>query len=238
MKQFWGIGKVFTLIIFVFALILVGLWLWVKLEGPYLLPIRHVRIQGTTEAAQQAHIKKALLPLVTVGFLAVNTSAIQQRLLHFPWIATANVKRVWPDTLSIGITEQTAIATWNGKQLLNAKGDIFVPLHQAAMQNLPLITGPEGLNTLALTTLLDFDRALNSIGLTITELHLSLRRAWRITLSNGIQLHLGRIDMMQRLTRFIKIYPAVFAAKANQVDYVDLRYSNGFAVHWKPEPLA
>jgi cell division protein FtsQ len=44
-------------------------------------------------------------------------------------------------------------------------------------------------------------------------------------------LELGREDVQQRLTRFVEAYPYSLAAIQSRVKYVDLRYSNGFAVN-------
>ena len=39
--------------------------------------------------------------------------------------------------------------------------------------------------------------------------------------------------MSQRLDRFFDALDRVIAAEAERVDYVDMRYTNGFAIGWK-----
>ena len=68
--------------------------------------------------------------------------------------------------------------------------------------------------------------------LSITELSLSERYAWGLKLSNGIRLQLGRTEFMDRLQRFIDVYPLLQKSK-KAVEYVDLRYDTGLAVGWK-----
>ena len=64
----------------------------------------------------------------------------------------------------------------------------------------------------------------------IAQISLSPRFAWQLRLDNGMQLELGREQMQQRLVRFVAVYPYSLATMAHRVNYVDLRYRNGFAV--------
>ena len=48
-----------------------------------------------------------------------------------------------------------------------------------------------------------------------------------------MQLELGRVNTWQRLQRFVHAYQAVFAGHMDQLQRVDLRYSNGFSVSWQ-----
>ena len=45
-------------------------------------------------------------------------------------------------------------------------------------------------------------------------------------------VRLGRQDVERRLERFIAIASPVVAARAGEINYVDLRYSNGFSIGW------
>ncbi len=51
--------------------------------------------------------------------------------------------------------------------------------------------------------------------------------------SNGIEVKQGRENLMQRLRRFVDIYPRVLSERSSEVATVDLRYISGFAVRWK-----
>jgi len=52
-------------------------------------------------------------------------------------------------------------------------------------------------------------------------------------LDSRLELALGRTDKDRRLQRFIKVFPVLFAGKVENLMRVDLRYSNGFAAHWR-----
>ena len=53
-----------------------------------------------------------------------------------------------------------------------------------------------------------------------------------MTLSNGVEVRLGRRDVDARSTLFVDVVADVIAARAGDIDYVDMRYSNGFTIGW------
>jgi cell division protein FtsQ len=44
---------------------------------------------------------------------------------------------------------------------------------------------------------------------------------------------LGRRDVDERIDRFIHTASQVIAHRLTEVNYVDMRYSNGFAIGWR-----
>lgn len=73
---------------------------------------------------------------------------------------------------------------------------------------------------------------LATTAMNIEELSLSERFAWQVQLENGIELNLGRKEFIDRLQRFIDVYP-LLAQQEKTVKYIDLRYDTGVAVGWE-----
>jgi cell division protein FtsQ len=65
----------------------------------------------------------------------------------------------------------------------------------------------------------------------VVQISLSPRRAWQLRLNTGMVLELGREQAQERLARFVAVYPYSLASVQRTVNYVDLRYRNGFAVY-------
>ena len=76
-------------------------------------------------------------------------------------------------------------------------------------------------------------RALAPLGLQVARLELDDRRAWHLQLDGGVRLELGRVESWRRLQRFVQAYNGLFAQRLEELQRVDLRYSNGFSVHWQ-----
>ena len=111
-------GKAKPLLITVILLALVFIlaaWVWLKSEGPYVMPVKWVRVKGAEMPAQQQAVRNALLPLVKQGFLSLSITSIKQRLLDIPWIANATVQRVWPDTLIVDLQGKIPVAKSNNE---------------------------------------------------------------------------------------------------------------------------
>ena len=98
---------------------------------------------------------------------------------------------------------------------------------------LPLLEGPDGSEHQVAQLYLDTSAQLAPIGLRLTRVSLDARGAWELALSNNVTVRLGRQDVYHRLNRFVHAASPVIAARSNDVAYVDMRYSNGFAVGWK-----
>ena len=67
----------------------------------------------------------------------------------------------------------------------------------------------------------------------IAALRLDERGAWEMDLDSGVTVRLGRRDVEERIERFIRTASQVIAHRLAEVNYVDMRYSNGFAIGWR-----
>ncbi len=207
------------------------------LANPMTLPVTAVRVVGPLAHLEPAAIEQAVTPAATGGFLQVDVHNVRQAATTLPWVADAQVRRLWPGTLRITITEQEPEARWTPQDqpmgLVNKQGKVFYPDVATFPQDLPEVGGPEGSALDMLNHLNQLNRLFAPLGLKVHSLQLDPRRAWTVGLSNGIRLLLGRTDLDNRLERFLRIYPSALAAQAERILRIDLRYSNGFAVGWK-----
>lgn len=203
------------------------------LRDPYAWPIREVEIEGELRHLRHEQIVAATRDMLRHGFFGVEVAAVQQRLAGLPWVAEAAVRRVWPDGMQLRIREQVPVARWGEDGLLNARGELFQPDNVAEFAALPRLAGPISLRERVIRRYIEFRQALQQIGRHPAAIELDARRAWRVELDNGMQIRLGRQEEARRMALFIDIYPRVFAAAPQPARSVDMRYSNGFAVHWE-----
>jgi len=74
--------------------------------------------------------------------------------------------------------------------------------------------------------------------LALESLAMDERGAWRLVLGGGQEIRLGRREIDERLYRFFDVVAPALIAVLPRVEYVDLRYTNGFAVGWRDGPPA
>ncbi len=200
-------------------------------------PLRTLRVESAFERVSRDEILSVVQPHAAAGFFGADMAGIRRELLALPWVRAASVRRVWPDTLQVTLIEEHAVARWDEGGLVNGEGEVFHP-PRAEGEGLPLLAGPESSAPQVVAFHRQAQSRLDPLGLRITALTMDARRSWEMTLSNGIRLTLGSKDAERQIARFVEFYPRVLAARAAEIERIDLRYSNGFAVRWQASARA
>lgn len=206
--------------------------LWFAVRGVLDRPIQHAEISGKFAQVSRVQIEQVLEPFARKGFLSIDLDKVKQALHTLPWIDHVRVERDWPDGIRVFVVEQSAVARWGEKGLLNTRGELFLPDAHDARSDLPQLNGPEGTESEVAKLYLETYPRLLTVGLSLSRVTLDERGAWSLQLRNGIEVRLGREDVAARLERFIRAASPVIATRVGDVAYVDMRYSNGFAIGW------
>ena len=204
---------------------------WMK--DPDRWPVRHVQVDGNFRHLQAGVLQQQIEPVAAGGFFVLNVSEIQQRLQSMPWVDQVSVRRVWPDRLDVEVREQQPVAYWGDSAFVNARAQVFAPEVVTGSQNLPRLDGPEGHTARVLAMYHRLRALVAPLQLEVASLQLDARRAWRMHLSNGLVLEIGRGETVQRVARFVRVYPAILASGNGRLISADLRYGHGFAAHWQ-----
>lgn len=237
-NQFGGL-TVSAIKFLVFGLLLaVVSWLgWQRLHTQDAVnkPIRYVRVEGVFQYTNKDTLKQVLAPELKRGFYHADMQAIHQAISGLPLVESVDVKRVWPDAVTIKITEQKPIVRWGNNALLNNQGEILMPEKIDDFKNLPLITGPQGQEKKLLEIMKGVYIVLKDKSLMLAEFHVNERRSWRLKLSNGLEMQLGAKAPLENMQRFLKTMDFLGEEQLAMIASVDTRYPNGYAVTWKPE---
>ena len=224
-RKLSGVIQGLTVLIVLFSVIY-------YLLRPDTLPIRQIGIHGQFMHLSSDDLHSIVVDKVRGGFLNLNVDSIRNALIAEPWISDVSVKRIWPDKINVIIVEQTAMAKWRDDSLLNRAGQIFSPHPDTFPFDLPELNGPIGLEKTVLDKFIKMSDVLAPLDHRIVELLLSERRSWKLRLDNDLALVLGRTGVDERLTRFVELMPFGLMDRLAEVEYIDLRYPNGFSVKW------
>jgi len=195
-------------------------------------PIRSIEINGPFQRVSALQIEEAIAAELEDGFVSADLSGIQQRIVRLQWIDQATVARRWPSQLRITVTEQVPAAIWGERGLLNVRGELFVTDARHIPAELPRLSGPENSSADVAKRYLDIRERLIPVGLDLRRVHLDPRGAWDMTLHNGVEVRLGRRDVDARTELFLDIVADIITGRAADIEYVDMRYSNGFTIGW------
>ncbi|HMN45007.1 MAG TPA: cell division protein FtsQ/DivIB [Povalibacter sp.] len=197
-------------------------------------PIAKVDVAGQFQRVAPVQIDEAVAPFRGAGFLSVDLERLQASLEAIAWVDRARVERRWPRSVRVVITEHVAAARWGEDGLMNTRGELFLKHSRHIPPELPQLIGPEGTEEEVAHLYLESYPRLLAVGMRLAKVELDPRGAWELTLSNGVQVRLGRQDVHERLERFLRVASPLVATRSTEVGYVDLRYSNGFSVGWNP----
>ena len=196
-------------------------------------PVRVISMDGAFQRVSPGQIEKALAPYARAGFMSADLDDIQRAVESLPWVEHARIQRRWPNSLHVTVIEQTAAARWGESGLLNTRGELFVRQATHVPAELPHLSGPEGSESQVAQRYLAVQGRMLEAGMRIAALRLDARGAWEMDLDSGVVVRLGRRDVDDRIERFIHTASQVISHRLNEITYVDMRYSNGFAIGWR-----
>lgn len=210
------------------AVLLIGMLLFIN------QPIEHIQVDGRFQHLTALDVENAVrVQLHGAGLISVRLNAVQRGIRALPWVESASVQRSWPHGLTVRVSEQQAVARWNERDLVNAHGTLFFSNARFVAPELPQLAGPSGTEAEVVARYLALQGRIAEAGMRLVALRRDARGAWEAQLDNGVSVRLGRKQVDERSARFVAVALRMLAQRAVDIAYVDMRYSNGFAIGWR-----
>ena len=216
-------------------------------------PVRQVEVTGRFLRVSPTQVEQAVLAFcksaenADAGFISLDLDRLQKVVASIDWVDRVRIERRWPSGVRLTVTEQIPGARWGERGLLNARGELFLQDARYLPPELPQLNGPDGTEGQVARLYLDTYPRLAAVGLRLARVSLDPRGAWELSVTTtqgtaantgGVVIRLGRQDVAERLERFLDAASPLIATRAGEMSYVDMRYSNGFAVGWTNTSLA
>lgn len=170
------------------------------------------------------------------------------RIEKNPWIASAEVERIFPRTVTIKVTEYTPVAIINHGCLYYVAhdGTIFKPLEMGEKINFPLLTGMEQKDILknnqetrlllaGAVRLAEALRSRTAFNLEkLSEIHIDPLQGYELmTLQGGVPVKIGFDDFEAKLARLERIYSEI-ESRLPVTQYIDLNAADRVIVKLDP----
>lgn len=176
--------------------------------------------------------------------LRISPKTVGEHLEKNPWIERVRVRRYFPGTISIDVTERVPVAIVNLGYLcyLDSRGEIFKPLNEGDSLNFPVITGlseeemgkdPAAAGT-ALKSAADMVALLRQgTGFRledVSELHYDKGFGFTLfTSRGGVPVKVGSDGFPEKLSRLARIYRDI-QGEVLGLEYIDVNYSDRIVV--------
>ena len=223
--------KLFLLI--VIAIFLFFRCLFLFLSDPIRFPIEVIKVESQFKYTDRQTIEKVIAPFLSHSFFTLPVHELHQKLNALNGVAQVDVKREWPNQLSLHFEEKEAIASWQQHYLITKNGELFSSTNQEQLDYLPKLLGPEKNKKDILHTYQKLSKILSRHGLYCKQLNFEPGQGWQLMLKNDMLIELGSQQVYRRLDRFLRRLPAIQAESSAKINYADLRYKHGVAIKYE-----
>ena len=199
--------------------------------------VERVVVLGKLANVQQEALHEALRSELHAGLLFLDLGRLRDRLEDLPWVYRAQVRRRFPETLEVQVTEQRPIARWGEYAFLNQEARVIAVSDGERWQDLPALSGAEGREANLVDYFLELQEKLRAAGLALVALREDDFGQLFATLDNGTELSFGASDFRSRVERFLMLWDRELRHTRDRgVARVDLRYYAGAAVEFAENP--
>ena len=204
------------------------------------LNIARIVVQGEMDHNSAVSLQANVMPALKGNFFTMDLDETRKIFEQAPWVRQARIKREFPHTLSVTITEQDAAAIWGAEgesRLLNSDGQMFEgDSVDPDLRNLPHLSGPAGRSKEVLGMFRTLAPLYSKLDTSLVALAESNSGSWKATLQSGATVEMGQgnaQELRERVSKFVESLPEVTGTYKRSVASLlsaDLRHAGGFAV--------
>jgi cell division protein FtsQ len=228
-----------------------------RVFNPNKFLIDEIEVYGSFHHVDGEQVKQIVETAIKGNFFSVSLHKLESEIKKIPWVYSVSLRRKWPSTITVDVVEVQPVARWGNDKWLNFTGDLVDRQMEYQMEgnsDLPLLFGQEADLEIIWNAFQQWSGRFASNGLNLNELKLDDTGLWNLKLSLGaLALNSEQIrkrdtenwDMSKQVTMVVdrgNAFPRIqrFIAALNQelivqfpdMNSIDLRYPNGFAIGW------
>lgn len=165
------------------------------------LAIDRVKITGQSETSEVDILDRLEIEQFP-SLLTFDLDAARERVESLPWVARATLRKLYPDTLEVVVSERLPYALWQHGDvvsLVDPQGTVITDYIGERYTNLPLVVGP-GANS-RVDEFLDLVLSQPSLLPRVRAGVLVSERRWNIVLAEAVEIMLPEIDPGEALAR-------------------------------------
>ena len=221
------------------AVLLAAAFAWWAVRHP-LFALSGITVEGEVAHNSPATLRANVAPQLNGNFFTVDLQRARTAFEAVPWVRQAVVRRQFPNRLRVRLQEHQPVALWGAEgesRLVNNFGEVFeANVGDVEQQDLPRLSGPDAEAPQVLAMHRALLPLLEPLDLGVSELALTRRGSWTLTLDTGGVVELGRgtpAEVMARAQRFVQTLTQVtskYGRTPESLVSADLRHGDGYAI--------
>lgn len=218
-----------TLALALLMLLIIGLWMMVPRDAP----LTQLELRGEFVKLQPADVRAAAEPYLASSFFGADMAGLRDAVAALPWVSRVRAERQWPGAISMRVWEREPYARWNEHAMLDLESKAFTPRAGEIPTGLPQLSGMPGHEREVAQVWQRIAPTLKGTRFELLALSLDARGEWTARTVSDVQLRFGQAQPDERLPTLMQVAGRALEGRWEQLSYVDLRYTNGFAVGWR-----
>ena len=204
----------------------------------YQAPPAHIVIEQEGLTAPQYHALNQTMQAQPVGsFFTADLPTLQQAALQLPWIAEVSIHRDWNRGVVISALPRQPVAKFGSERLIDASGQAYIPADRRSLQQPDFVTlqGDTSQSSVIMQMMQQVNSWYKPAGIEVQDVFLSPRMTWLFRFNDGMRIIVDNENTYQKLFSVSQLLVNQLADKKEQIQSLDLRYKNGFAITWKTD---
>ena len=223
------------------VLLMTGVVLVDQLLRPGRFTIERMDIHGSSAQVDAQTVERTAWLALIGNYFTADLEKIENALVRLPGVYQAAVRRHWPDTLEISITEAGAIALWYATDGSALEVQDYVNLPPDSNITLqPVLRSPTADRHTVIDAFLYLVSSLSPFGLEVKSLSVNEVGDWVVVLQSvtlqipvELEIVVGKGDPVRKVDQFAAVFDSFLQDRLPDIERVDMRYDNGFAVQWR-----
>lgn len=199
-------------------------------------PAAHIEISSEhLSPAQYQALSLAVSGAVSDNFFTADLQALRDLALSQQWIDQVSITRDWQRGIIISALPKQAVANFGTERLIDAKGSVFVPVESVDLMRaqFAMLQGDPAKSRVIMQQMQQINEWFSPLNMKVEDIILTPRMTWLVRFDNGIRLIVDNENTAQKLLSLSQLLNGSLASQLDEMQSIDLRYKNGFAIAWK-----
>lgn len=199
-----------------------------------------ITIESGMAKVNALSLRANAVPRLSGNFVTMDLQLARASFEQVPWVRRAVVQREFPNRLRVRLEEHVPVALWGEEgenRMVNTHGEVFeANAGDVDVAALVRFIGPESQAVRVFEMHKVLAPVFSKIDWDVESLELTARGGWRVQMVEGASMELGRGELTEvraRIERFVRTIESVtsrYGRSVSDVETVDLRYADGYAL--------